>query len=414
VTLRDRILVQALASVGLGADPAHVSAFAAFLGGPGERPEVSHEMATAPQSSTCGLTLRAWLRDAGVDDARLRAPYRIGAAISDLLALAHEHGAWIEAKPGLRPKPGDIVGLQLFGPDAGRHAHVFVIVDALDATHPVSVDGGQLDEANRQCIHRRLRTWSESTEQIFDSAPGSLTRVVSGWIDVDRLEDLATTVTSSKASSTPPSAEIIDVSQFNGSVDFARVKAAGIAAVYIRALIGRDDRDARLIEHANGARAAGLPFGVYGDDFPRHGRPQDACVQARQLAAIHHEVGASLLPMIDVEPEGIAGVTGAEWAASVEAYVEAIELELGRPPLLYTGPGFWSQYPELGACNTAGRCPLWMAAYLQQMPPPFAPWASVSLWQYCGDAPGFVGHVAGVSTPVDRTRALKALDAFRV
>jgi len=177
---------------------------------------------------------------------------------------------------------------------------------------------------------------------------------------------------------------IVDVSQFNGRIDYARLAAAGVVAAYERALVGFGTKDTALYEHANGFRSVGLPFGVYGDDFPRHAKPQDADRQADQLADLSHEVGATLVPMIDVEPEGVALVTGGEWAASVEAYVAGLERRFGRSPLAYTGPVFWSAFRELRSCAAASRCLLWLAAYTDEMPLAPEPWTSVMfvfLWQ---------------------------------
>ncbi len=75
MSLAERAATEAEATVGLGADPAHLVAFEAFLGGPGEVPAVAHAMATDPHSSTCALAWRRWLAKAGYKDARLEPPY---------------------------------------------------------------------------------------------------------------------------------------------------------------------------------------------------------------------------------------------------------------------------------------------------------------------------------------------------
>jgi len=202
--------------------------------------------------------------------------------------------------------------------------------------------------------------------------------------------------------------EILDVSEFNGPVDFVRVKAAGIAAVYIRALVGLGTVDRLLYEHARGARDAEMPFGVYGGDFARHGRPQDADQQADQLADLSEAVCAPLVAMVDIEPEGVALVTGAEWSASVDAYVTRLESRQGRAPLAYTGPVFWSAYPELRSSAAAARCPLWLASYTDGMPAAPEPWTRLLLWQCQGGGPTlparFRGRCDGVTGDVDRSK----------
>ena len=57
--------------------------------------------------------------------------------------------------------------------------------------------------------------------------------------------------------------KIIDVSKHNGSIDFKKVKADGIAAVIIRAGYGKNNIDERFKANIEGAIAAGLPVGIY-------------------------------------------------------------------------------------------------------------------------------------------------------
>lgn len=57
--------------------------------------------------------------------------------------------------------------------------------------------------------------------------------------------------------------KIIDVSYHNGSIDFKKVKADGIAGVMIRAGYGRNNIDKKFKANIEGAIAAGLPVGIY-------------------------------------------------------------------------------------------------------------------------------------------------------
>ena len=55
--------------------------------------------------------------------------------------------------------------------------------------------------------------------------------------------------------------EGLDVSVFQGIIDFARVRAAGKTAVYIRASLGEDYVDPRFEQNYAGARENGLLVG---------------------------------------------------------------------------------------------------------------------------------------------------------
>lgn len=63
----------------------------------------------------------------------------------------------------------------------------------------------------------------------------------------------------------PPSSDTvypgIDVSKWQGSIDFDRVKADGIKIVYIRAGAGNDYKDPYFERNYNNAKAAGLDIG---------------------------------------------------------------------------------------------------------------------------------------------------------
>lgn len=57
--------------------------------------------------------------------------------------------------------------------------------------------------------------------------------------------------------------EVIDISTFDRSVNFDKVKKAGYAGVIIRAGYGQTNIDAYYHEHIKGAIKAGMPVGVY-------------------------------------------------------------------------------------------------------------------------------------------------------
>jgi lysozyme len=199
--------------------------------------------------------------------------------------------------------------------------------------------------------------------------------------------------------------EGVDVSSANGPIDWARVKAAGIGRVGIRALIGRDTRDSKLLEHANGCRAVDLPFFVYGLVYPRHRAPQDADEQGRQLASISAEVGAPLPAALDVEDGPPGPPTGLEWLLAIAAYVEGYERTSGQTPTIYTSPYFWLQRRELLAADDLAHCPLWIADWTDEAEPALvAPWVDWTGWQYASSARGYEGRVDGVTGMVDRSR----------
>lgn len=55
----------------------------------------------------------------------------------------------------------------------------------------------------------------------------------------------------------------MDVSVYQGSIDFQKVSEEGYQQVYIRAGTGDSGKDSLFLEHYNGAKEAGLDIGFY-------------------------------------------------------------------------------------------------------------------------------------------------------
>ena len=79
----------------------------------------------------------------------------------------------------------------------------------------------------------------------------------------------------------PFEARVVDVSVYQGTIDWAQVKAAGIYAAVIRAGYGRyaKQEDLRFAENYAGAQAAGLPTGIYW--FSYANTPEEAVLEAQ-------------------------------------------------------------------------------------------------------------------------------------
>ncbi len=161
------------------------TAFEEFLGGSDEAAGMKHDMALAPASSTCGLVMRAILRAAGFKDPRLFAPYRIGMAISDLIAMAKEVGAWIEPAAGVAPpRAGDLLFLDVDKPTG--HVATITAFDPVALTLE-TVDGGAVDAQGHQSVAKRTRRWNQIGAIIIDTPNMGNQHRVTGWIDVDKL-----------------------------------------------------------------------------------------------------------------------------------------------------------------------------------------------------------------------------------
>lgn len=202
-------------------------------------------------------------------------------------------------------------------------------------------------------------------------------------------------------------AEVIDVSAFQapGSVDWQRVRAAGVEGVIAKATDGLGSPDAAFLRHVDGARAAGLPVGAYHYIHVRTGQ-QDAARQGEQFAARYIAGACELLPAIDVEPDdNPAGIAREVWLQAVLDCANAVTQACGVRPLIYSFPSFWRSLspetrPELEMYG------LWVASY--PAPTVLPPWSDYVLHQYSGGA-----LLDGLSGKVDRSRARGGIGTLR-
>jgi hypothetical protein len=104
------------------------------------------------------LVVRAFWRLAGIDDARLRAPYKVGTAVELLYAMALEAGAILTLLNDAEPTPGDV--FLLTSPE-----HVGTFIDSSAGSYTVwhSVDGGQRDVGGGELVTHVQRRRSGST-----------------------------------------------------------------------------------------------------------------------------------------------------------------------------------------------------------------------------------------------------------
>jgi len=128
--------------------------------------------------STCGLTCRGLWRRMGVDMPALYQSYVFGTAISAEKYFAQNNKCWQSPVPDstLRPSPGDylIIG-------SGTATHVLTVIQWQD-DQLISVDGGQTNDKNLQCVLKRTRPWTIKNNVAYLGD-----RPVVGWIIFDML-----------------------------------------------------------------------------------------------------------------------------------------------------------------------------------------------------------------------------------
>jgi lysozyme len=179
----------------------------------------------------------------------------------------------------------------------------------------------------------------------------------------------------------------IDLSRYQGDVDWKEVQVNGVRFVYIKASEGTREVDPRFEENITGSKEVGIPLGAYHFFEPK----EDPLSQARHFLQTYKLRPGDLPPVLDVEVT--QGVSTKRLVAGVRAWLEEVEQRTGCRPMLYTDFWFGQEYLE----GAFGKYPLWVAAY---EPVPRIPegWSHWTFWQFSSR-----GRLAGVDGRVDQS-----------
>jgi lysozyme len=180
----------------------------------------------------------------------------------------------------------------------------------------------------------------------------------------------------------------VDVSVYQGTVDWSQVAASGRGFAIARISDGTGTMDPTFAANWAGIKAAGMVRGVY--QYFRAG--DDPIAQADIIVNGVGSIGpGDLPPMADVET--LDGQSGDALVANLATWVGVIHSRLGVTPIVYAAPGFWDPLPATAQFATET---LDVANWEVCCPDTPAPWTSWSFWQYADD-----GSVAGIGDAVD-------------
>jgi lysozyme len=182
----------------------------------------------------------------------------------------------------------------------------------------------------------------------------------------------------------------MDVSYYEGTIDWTAAHASGIAFAFIRVSDGTAFHDPKFASYWSAAKAAGVIRGPYQFFRPT----QNVMAQADLLISA---IGGTytpgdLPPVIDVEDTG--GLGPSVVASRVRQWVDRVHAALGVTPIIYTGKYFWRD--QVGGPTSFASNPLWIAQYTTLCPDLPAPWSTWTFWQHSE-----TGSVAGISGHVD-------------
>lgn len=184
----------------------------------------------------------------------------------------------------------------------------------------------------------------------------------------------------------------LDVSRWQGDVNWTAVAAGGARFAFAKATEGSDFVDLQFAKNWVEMKTAGLVRGAY-----HYYRPaSDPVAQARHfLSTVPFEPGD--LPLVlDLE----APPTGATLVQDVKTWLDVVQDAIGCAPMIYVSPAYWNVHmkdPSGAYPRWARNYPLWVASYNSE-PNLTLPsgWRAWTFWQYTGS-----GKTAGVTGKVD-------------
>ncbi|WP_328917512.1 MULTISPECIES: GH25 family lysozyme [unclassified Streptomyces] len=198
----------------------------------------------------------------------------------------------------------------------------------------------------------------------------------------------------------------LDVSDWQGTVNWSSVHSAGATFAYVKATEGTTYTSPSFSGQYTGAYNAGLVHGAYHFAIPNN---STGAVQADYF--VGHGGGWSadgrtLPPALDIEynPYGATcyGLSQSAMVTWIRSFSDEVHARTGRYPAIYTTTDWWTtctgNNSGFGATN-----PLWVARYTGSVGTLPAGWSAQTIWQYAdsgtfpGDQDSFNGSAAALT-----------------
>ncbi|MES2623235.1 MAG: GH25 family lysozyme [Patescibacteria group bacterium] len=179
----------------------------------------------------------------------------------------------------------------------------------------------------------------------------------------------------------------IDVSRYQGNIDWNKVKNDDVGFVYVKATEADDLVDAQFKTNTENAKQVGIKVGAYHFYSLRYGGE----IQAKNFIATVSTFSIDLAPVIDLEYVGNSKLRPGkeDFQKELHVYIDMIKNQYGVEPVLYTTYEFYDDYlyPEFQ------MQPIWIRDVFSKPNANIKNWV---MWQY-----NPYGKVEGIEGPVD-------------
>ncbi len=163
--------------------------------------------------------------------------------------------------------------------------------------------------------------------------------------------------------------EGIDVSNWQGYIDYSRVKASGIDIVYIKASQGNNITDPFFKVNYNNAKANGLKVGLYHFLLARN--DEEAVQEAEYFSSVISATSPDCKLAMDFENFG--NLTREEINRISSTFLEKVNELTGKEVIIYSDA---SNARDTFGEELASKYPLWIAEYGVSSPSSNVNWSS--------------------------------------
>jgi len=220
-------------------------------------------------------------------------------------------------------------------------------------------------------------------------------------------EGLSRTAAATTSTGSTTGVQGMDVSRWQGNVDWTRARANGARFAYVKATEGTSYTSPYFKQQYNGSYDVGMIRGAY-----HFALPDRSSGTAQADWFVSHGGGWSadgktLPPLLDIEynPYGSTcyGLSQSQMVSWIRAFSSRVKARTGRYPAIYTTTNWWTSCTgnnsSFGSTN-----PLFIARYAYTVGTLPAGWTRYTFWQYAdsgifpGDQDTFNGGMTKLRT----------------
>lgn len=179
----------------------------------------------------------------------------------------------------------------------------------------------------------------------------------------------------------------LDVSEWQGTVDWKKVVSAGYSYAILRSGFGRyaTQKDKEFEKNYKNAKAAGVKLGVYWYSYAESA--EDAVKEAKACLSVIKGKSFELPVFYDMEDSSMLKLGRTKLTQIAKAFCDEI-IKGGFKAGVYSNPNWFNNY--LNYNELRKLYPIWLAQYYKE------PQYDCDIWQYTSE-----GKVSGISGNVD-------------